>query len=219
MIRRTMGYILNNKSSVIVDSIIIAIQENTAFLSELDGLIGDGDHGINMNKGVSLCKERIKGKQVNLTTALKILSQVMLMEIGGAMGPLYGTFFNEMSKACEDKDSIDAVVFRDMLNTALIGIQKIGNARVGDKTLIDTLVPAVKAYERTIDSNNDFKEALEAMKVAAEQGKDSTIKLIAQIGRASRLGERSKGFLDPGATSCWLILQAIADSMILLLDK
>jgi dihydroxyacetone kinase-like protein len=214
-----MEYILNSTSSVVVDDVIATIQENAAFLSEIDGLIGDGDHGINMNKSANLCKERMKGKQVDLTTALKTLSQIMLTEIGGSMGPLYGTFFNEMSKACKDRGKIDAVVFRDMLDASLAGIQRLTNAKIGDKTLIDTLVPAIHAYKKAIDDKKEFKEALKAMKVAAERGKDSTTELIAQIGRASRLGERTKGFLDPGATSCWLILQTMADSIIHLLHK
>jgi dihydroxyacetone kinase-like protein len=214
-----MEYILNDEGSVIVDSIVITIQENAAFLSEIDGLIGDGDHGINMNKAASLYKERIRDGHIDLTAALKILGQIILTEIGGAMGPLYGTFFNEMSKASQDKDIIDGGVFGNMLDAALVAVQKLGNAKVGDKTLIDTLAPAVEAYKTAMNKDSCFKEALEAMKLAAEQGKDSTIGLVAQVGRASRLGERSKGFLDPGATSCWLILQTMSDSMISLLNK
>jgi dihydroxyacetone kinase-like protein len=214
-----MEYFLNAEGFPIVENITTAIQKNTSYLSEIDGAIGDGDHGINMNKGVMLCQEQLAGKQVDLTTALKTLGRVLLMEIGGAMGPLYGTFFREMAKASKDKEQIDAHVFLDMLKGALTGVQGLGNAKVGDKTLIDTLVPAIEAYEVALNDGKGFQDALEDMQVAAEKGKDSTIDLVAKVGRSSRLGERSKGVLDAGATSCWLILQATADSIIPLLER
>ncbi len=212
-----MEFFRNVDGAVIVEAIITVIQENTQYLSEVDGAIGDGDHGINMNKGVTLCQERLTGQQVDLATALNTLGRILLTEIGGSMGPLYGTFFREMAKATKDQEQITARVLDKMLRAALVGVQNIGNAKVGDKTLIDTLVPAVEAYEAALDNGVSFRDALEVMKTAAEKGKDSTIDLVAKIGRASRLGERSRGALDAGATSCWLILRAIADSSIQLL--
>jgi dihydroxyacetone kinase-like protein len=214
-----MEYFLNAEGNPIIEHIITTIQDNAAYLSEIDGAIGDGDHGINMNKGVTLCQEQLTGKQVDLTTAFKILGRVLLTEIGGAMGPLYGTFFREMSTASKDREQINPQVLLDMLKAALVGVQKLGNAKVGDKTLIDTLVPAIEAYETALNDGKSFSDALENMKIAAEKGKDSTRDLVAKVGRSSRLGERSKGVLDAGATSCWLILQAIADTIISLLQK
>jgi dihydroxyacetone kinase-like protein len=214
-----MEYVLNAAGSSIVENVITTIQDNAAYLSELDGAIGDGDHGINMKKGATLCQEQLAGKQVDLTTALKTLGRVLLMEIGGAMGPLYGTFFREMSKASKDKEQIDPQVFLDMLKAALAGVQGLGNAKIGDKTMVDTLAPAIEAYEAALSDGKSFQNVLEDMKEAAEKGKDSTRDLVAKVGRSSRLGERSKGVLDAGATSCWLILQAMADSIISLLQK
>lgn len=214
-----MEYFLNAEGATIVEQIITTIQDNAAYLSEIDGAIGDGDHGINMRKGVTMCREQLAGKQVDLTTALKTLGRILLMEIGGAMGPLYGTFFREMAKASQGKEQIDAQGFLGMLKGALAGVQGLGNAKVGDKTMIDTLVPAIEAFEAGLNNGKSFQDALEAMKVAAEQGKDSTKDLVAKVGRSSRLGERSRGVLDAGATSCWLILRTTADSIFPLLQK
>lgn len=211
-----MSYFLNRDGSVIVFNLIKVIQDNKDYLSEVDGAIGDGDHGINMNKGFTLCKERLGDGVTDLSTALKTLGRVLLMEIGGSMGPLYGTFFIEMSKVCKDKEQIDKLVFGDMLRAAVSGIQKLGNAKVGDKTLMDTLIPGIEAYDNALSQGKSFTYALNEMKAAAESGKESTKDLIAKIGRASRLGERSKGVLDAGATSCNLILQSMADTIITL---
>lgn len=207
----------NEKGSVIVSNLIKTIQENKDYLSEVDGAIGDGDHGINMNKGFTICAERLGGTQADLSGALKTLGRVLLMEIGGSMGPLYGTFFIEMSKACAGKEEIDKQLFCEMLKAALAGISSLGNAKVGDKTLMDTLVPAVEAYEARITQGKTFADALADMKAAAEKGKESTRDLVAKVGRASRLGERSRGVLDAGATSCNLILQSMADTVLSLI--
>lgn len=210
-----MQYFLNNEGTIIVYDLIKTIQDNALYLSEIDGAIGDGDHGINMNKGFTMCKDRLIDKQVDLSTALSILGEVLLNEIGGAMGPLYGMFFFGMSKACNNKQ-IDSIVFKDMLEAAVSELSEIdlSKAKIGDKTMMDTLIPAVEAYKTTINHGKSFIEALEEMKIAAEKGKESTKELIAKVGRASRLGERSRGFLDVGAVSSWLILRSIADSII-----
>jgi dihydroxyacetone kinase-like protein len=211
-----MQYFLNDKGVVIIYDLIKTIQDNALYLSEIDGAIGDGDHGINMNKGFTLCKERLIAEQINLSTALNILSEILLNEIGGAMGPLYGMFFLGMSNACNNKKQIDSIVFKDMLEAAVSELSEIdlSKAKIGDKTMMDTLIPAIEAYKTAINNKKSFIEALEKMKIAAEKGKESTKELIAKVGRASRLGERSKGFLDVGAVSSWLILRSIADSII-----
>ena len=203
----------NKDGKVIVENLIATIQEHAAYLSEIDGAIGDGDHGINMNKGFTLCQHRIDGQDVDFSTALNTLGRILLMEIGGSMGPLYGTFFREMAKACKDKETIDAQTFLDMLRAAITGIQSISKAKVGDKTLMDTLIPALKAFEQAHDAGKSFADALQEMTAAAEAGKDSTKDMVAKIGRASRLGERSRGVLDTGATSCWLLLQSMATTI------
>lgn len=197
----------------IVLDLVKTIHDNAAYLSEIDGAIGDGDHGINMNKGFTLASERL-GEQADLSGGLHVLGDTLLTEIGGAMGPLYGTLFLEMADACEGKTNIDSQTFGKMLDAALSAVQDLGGAKVGDKTLMDTLVPACEAYSAALTNGDNFAKALQQMVAAAEKGKESTRDLVAQIGRASRLGERSRGHLDAGSTSCYLILKSLADSMI-----
>jgi dihydroxyacetone kinase-like protein len=211
-----MQYFLNDKGVIIIYDLIKIIQDNALYLSEIDGAIGDGDHGINMNKGFTLCEKRLIGEQINLSTALNMLSETLLNEIGGAMGPLYGMFFLGMSNACNNKKQIDSIVFKDMLEAAVSELSEIdlSKVKIGDKTMMDTLIPAIEAYKTALNHGKSFIEALEKMKIAAEKGKESTKELIAKVGRASRLGERSKGFLDVGAVSSWLILRSMADSII-----
>ena len=204
----------NQQGVTVIAAIIKIIQENAKHLSEIDGVIGDGDHGINMNKGVTKAEEQLAGQPADLTTGLKTLSDVIMEDIGGSMGPLYGSFFRQMFRVIKGREIIDADVFNDMLKRATDSVQDIGGANVGDKTMLDTLVPAAKAFEIQIKNGEDFITALTAMKVAAEEGKDSTVGMVAKVGRSSRLGERSRGVLDAGATSCNLILRAMADSII-----
>ncbi len=195
----------------IVEELAEVIVANKAYLSEIDGKIGDGDHGINMAKGFGRAAERIHGKEMTRDAALLVLSDVLMSEIGGSMGPLYGLMFEDMAGALAGRDTLDAAAFSAMLNAGLEGVRGVGSAEVGDKTLMDTLVPAVGAFDAAQDQG--FAAALQAMVAAAEAGRDSTLDLVARIGRASRLGERSRGVLDAGATSCCLILTTLAGSI------
>jgi phosphoenolpyruvate---glycerone phosphotransferase subunit DhaL len=203
----------NREGRPVVDAVIRVIQDNAAALSEIDGAIGDGDHGINMSKGATICAERLAGAQVDLSQGLETLANVLMGEIGGAMGPLYGTFFREMAKASKGQERIDSPVFQGMLEKGLSGIVALGGAKVGDKTLVDTLVPALGAFAAAAQSGKPFPDSLAAMSAGAEAGKESTRELVARVGRSSRLGERSRGLLDAGAVSCCLILTAMARSM------
>jgi phosphoenolpyruvate---glycerone phosphotransferase subunit DhaL len=189
------------------------IVENRSYLSEIDGKIGDGDHGINMAKGFGLTAERLKGKNASLSESLDTLGTLLMTEIGGSMGPLYGVMFTEFSEKLEGFEDINAGTYSRMLHAGLEGIQTIGSAKVGDKTLIDTLVPAIEAFDRATTGGQSFSAALEALVEAAEKGRDSTIDLVAKIGRASRLGERSLGVLDAGATSCAIILKELSNGV------
>ena len=206
-----MNAIANAGQAPIVEELAEVIVANKAWLSEIDGKIGDGDHGINMAKGFSRAAERIHGKEMTLDEAMAVLSDVLMSEIGGSMGPLYGLMFEDMAGALKGSDRIDAEAFSAMLNAGLEGVRGVGSAEVGDKTLMDTLVPAVAAFDAA--KAKGFGHALAAMRAAAETGRDSTIDLVAKIGRASRLGERSRGVLDAGATSCCLILTSLAGSV------
>lgn len=197
----------------IVAEMAEVIVANKAYLSEIDGLIGDGDHGVNMAKGFGRAADRIAGKTLTLSAALAVLSDVLMSEIGGSMGPLYGMMFADMAGAIDDADQIDAARFGAMLRAGLDGVSDIGAAKVGDKTLMDTLVPAVDSFDAALRNGSDFAEAIEQMKQAAANGRDSTVDMVAKIGRSARLGERSRGVLDAGATSCCMILTALGDGV------
>lgn len=198
----------NATAGGIIEDVAAVIVANKAWLSEIDGKIGDGDHGVNMAKGFGRTAENITGKGLSLDAAMAALSDVLMSEIGGSMGPLYGLMFEDMAGAIAGKARITADDFAAMLEAGLAGVQGVGSAKVGDKTLIDTLVPAVAAFQAA--KADGFAPALAAMCAAAETGRDSTIGLVARIGRASRLGERSRGVLDAGATSCCMILCELA---------
>jgi dihydroxyacetone kinase len=205
------------ESGALVRDLIATIVEHRQFLSDIDGLIGDGDHGINMAKGFNGCGTRLDAlgpeRAAQLPTALEQLSQALMDDIGGSMGPLYGNFFLGFVTTLELHALMDAALFGEALSAAVAKVQGMGNAQVGDKTLIDTLVPARDAYLAAVAGGAGFAAALQAMSAAAERGKDSTRDLQARIGRSARLGPRSIGVLDAGATSCWLILRSMAGSL------
>ena len=200
----------------VVRDLITTINANRAYLSEIDGLIGDGDHGINMSKGFTGCGARLDALGTggnDLPKAFEQLSQALMDDIGGSMGPLYGNFFLGFVTTLEPHAQMDAALFGDALAAAVANVQSMGNAKVGDKTLIDTMVPALSTFREALASGVSFAHCLQAMSVAAEIGRDSTKDLQARIGRSARLGPRSIGVLDAGATSCCLILQSISTSL------
>jgi phosphoenolpyruvate---glycerone phosphotransferase subunit DhaL len=209
---------LNASGKSIVLRMISDIQTNKVYLSEIDGLIGDGDHGMNMNKGFSICREHLDQKEFTFTQCLSELGDVLFNEIGGSMGPIYGSIFSAMAEYADQFEFITASVFEGMLDAGLTSLHEIVQAQVGDKTLVDTLSPALDAFRAATNAGKDFKTALADFKQAAEKGMLSTRDLIARFGRSSRLGERSRGVLDAGAVSCNIILQAMADEMMVLIQ-
>ena len=205
---------LASAGQVVLD-LITTINDNRAYLSEIDGAIGDGDHGINMSKGFSQCRDRLLAEPAlpGLSDALETLGMTLLEGIGGSMGPLYGSFFIGLSETLAGAQQLDAELFGRALVNAIDQVETVGSAKVGDKTLIDTLVPARDAYLAALSGGADFTAALSALVAAAEAGWQSTKALQARVGRASRLGERSIGVLDAGATSCFLLLKTLATSL------
>jgi phosphoenolpyruvate---glycerone phosphotransferase subunit DhaL len=197
----------------IVFDLIRSIQENKQYLSDIDGAIGDGDHGINMNKGFTLCRDELLANPGDLTHGLKTLAKTLVTRIGGSMGPLYGTFFKSLAAACDGVDEIDTAVFGRMLSSGREGIQKISEAKPGDKTLMDALLPAETAYRDAAQTGEPFRVCLERMAEAARKGRDATKEMAAKLGRSSRLGERSRGVIDAGAASCCLILETMAGTI------
>lgn len=195
-----------------VIAICEAIHENAAYLSEIDGATGDGDHGVNMNKGFLLAKERLSC-DMSFSEAIQIVGRTLVMDIGGSMGPIYGTMFSKMSKLLKKEDTIDARMLLTALESAVEGLKELAGANIGDKTLLDTLYPACVAMRQAIEEESDFTMCLHALKEGAQAGKENTKNLIAKVGRAARLGERSRGFLDAGATSCCIILVTMANAI------
>jgi dihydroxyacetone kinase-like protein len=212
-----MDWFSATQGRTVLSGLIEAIHENAARLSTIDGATGDGDHGINMDKGFARARELLGPGPVELPQGLYVLGQVLLTEIGGSMGPLYGSFFLEMAAMAKGETKITGPVFGRMLMAGLATVQDVGGAVPGDKTLLDALVPAGAAYHGAIANGATFAAALELMAGAGEAGADSTRDMVARVGRASRLGERSRGSLDAGAVSCALILRSLASSMVELL--
>lgn len=208
----------NQDGSAVLLALIATIRKNRDYLSEVDGQIGDGDHGINMHKGFTLCGEKLKGTEFDMSRGFAVLGQTLMDDIGGSMGPLYGVFFNALAEKSEGHEAIDARLFDEMLKAAVEEVFDIGNAKRGDKSNLETLMPAQEAFAAALAEGKDFAAALEDMKEAARAGWQSTKGMVAKIGRASRLGERSRGVLDPGATSSYLILASMADSIEKLLQ-
>lgn len=206
-----MEHIRNEDGAPIVRAIVDAIHGNAAYLSEVDGAIGDGDHGVNMNKGFLMAGERITD-DMTLSRALMTVSRTLVMDIGGSMGPIYGTMFSKLSKGLSAEE-ISAADVSAALSSAVEGLKGLAGAEEGDKTLVDTIAPASRAFDAALAEGQDLAGCLDALARGAEEGKESTREMVARIGRAARLGERSRGHLDAGATSCCIILKALAEGM------
>lgn len=209
----------NSDGAVIVDRMILIIQENKQYLSDIDGAIADGDHGINMNKGFTLTREALDSNPGDFSHGLLTLAKILMMRIGGSMGPLYGNIFKTMGKTFADQAEIDAALFNKSLQGVRAGMEILSGASVGDKTLVDALYPAIDAFKQSYEEGSGFEEAVKAMKAAAEKGRDATEDMVAKIGRSSRLGDRSRGTIDAGAASCALLLGVMAEAILELLEK
>ena len=202
----------------IVLEMAAAIQREQAFLGEIDGAIGDGDHGINMAKGFRLAAAKLANEDgFTLQRGFLVLGDTLLGDIGGSMGPLYGTFFTEMADSLDDAERLDGARFQAMLHAGVAAVIDLGGAKPGDKSLIDVLVPAESAFAQAQSAGADLAESLRRMREAAAAGLESTRDMVARIGRASRLGERSRGTLDAGAASCTMLLTTLADGLLGLL--
>jgi phosphoenolpyruvate---glycerone phosphotransferase subunit DhaL len=186
------------------------LAENKAYLTQLDSPIGDADHGINMDRGFKKVREKLPGvADKDIGNILKTIGMTLISSVGGAAGPLYGTFFMRGGMAVDAKEELTGEDLATMLQAGVDGIVQRGRAQPGDKTMIDAWTPAMRALRAGLDSGNGTLEALGAAVTAAEQGMKDTIPLVARKGRASYLGERSAGHQDPGATSSYLLLNAL----------
>jgi dihydroxyacetone kinase-like protein len=209
-----VGSFKNKNGKPVLLKMVAEIQKNKDYLGEVDGLIGDGDHGMNMNKGFTMFGNQIAGKEISFTEGLDELGTLLFSKIGGSMGPIYGSIFTSMAEAAEGLEELSTADLAKMINAGLDGLHEVVKGEVGDKTLVDTLVPANEAIKKAAGEGKSLPEALEEMKAAATKGRDSTKDMVAKFGRSSRLGERSRGVLDAGAVSCCIILTTIADGII-----
>lgn len=214
-----MEFFKNTDGKSVLFNMVKAIQENKDYLGQVDGLIGDGDHGANMNKGFSLFQKKYQNEDFSFTEGLFNLGEILLNEIGGSLGPIYGTIFMTMAEQCKDSENIGISELSKMFSEARNELFYIVEARPGDKTLVDSFSPAVDAMMKAKEENAELAAALTSVCNASTEGKESTKNLTARYGRASRLGERSKGVLDAGAVSCDLLLNAMADGIRELLQE
>ena len=191
------------------------IEQNKEYLTELDAAIGDADHGINMERGFKklLIQLPTIANNKDIGSILKAVSMTLIASIGGASGPLYGTFFLRASSAVADKDELDERDMLDMLRAGLNGVIERGKTQLGDKTMLDVLFPAVTAFEKAVDERKVMRDAMGQALAAAEQAMKDTTLMQAKKGRASYLGDRSIGHQDPGATSCYLMLKCLYESL------
>jgi phosphoenolpyruvate---glycerone phosphotransferase subunit DhaL len=185
--------------------------KNQVELTELDSAIGDADHGINMARGMTAVIDKLDGEQPVLANDLfKTVAMTLVTSVGGASGPLYGTFFLRLAGAAGPAIELDADALHTALRAGLTGVVERGKAEPGDKTMVDALSPALDAMEVVIKKGGDLVAAVAAARDAAAAGRDATLPMVARKGRASYLGERSAGHMDPGAASTSLLFDALA---------
>lgn len=202
----------NAKVLEIIKKIIADVEEQKLFLTELDNVIGDGDHGINLARGFGAVNEimgTFEGKDIG--AVMKAIGMKLVSTVGGASGPLYGTAFMKGGAYLNGKMEMNMDDFMGMLEVAIDGIMKRGKAVKGEKTMLDAMIPALDAMKESYAADGDAKKALDAGVAAAEEGIEYTKTIIATKGRASYLGERSIGHQDPGATSFTLMLKAVQE--------
>ncbi|WP_298846029.1 dihydroxyacetone kinase subunit DhaL [Clostridium sp.] len=201
----------------ILNRISKVLEENKLYLSELDAAIGDGDHGINMNKGFSAVVAKLKDDDgLDIGVILKKTGMALVSNVGGAAGPLYGTAFMKAATIINGKSNIDINDYIKILEAALAGVMMRGKAQRGEKTMIDAIAPAIDVMKKAEDAGKTPLDILKASKDAALQGVEYTKTIIATKGRASYLGERSIGHQDAGATSSFLILNTIYEEVKLI---
>jgi phosphoenolpyruvate---glycerone phosphotransferase subunit DhaL len=187
---------------------------NKDLLTQLDSAIGDADHGVNMDRGMTAVLAVLDGElPAGATALLKKVGMTLVSTVGGASGPLYGTFFLRMATAAADRESLDGRAFAAALRAGLDGVVQRGKAQAGDKTMVDALAPAVDTLDGALAGGARLGAALRAATAAAQAGRDATTAMLARKGRASYLGPRSIGHQDPGATSAELLVAAAATAL------
>jgi phosphoenolpyruvate---glycerone phosphotransferase subunit DhaL len=191
-----------------------AVSEKKEWLTELDSAIGDADHGANMSRGMAAVVDKLDAAAPGtVEDLLKGVGMTLVSSVGGASGPLYGTLFLRMGMTAGAVTELDAAGLAAALRAGLEGIVARGKAEAGDKTMFDAMAPAVDAMDAAVERGAGPADASRAAAAAAALGRDATLPLVARKGRASYLGERSAGHLDPGAASVTLLFETLADAI------
>ena len=187
-----------------------SLHEQRDYLTQLDAAIGDADHGTNMDRGFAALVEKLDGlEEVPPGKVLTTAGSTLVSTVGGASGPLWGTALRRAGRSLGNGDEFDGEQLAAAFEAALEGIVELGAAQEGDKTMVDALAPAVRAYRSGVGEGGEVVQALDTAAVAAEEGMRATTPMLARKGRASYLGERSIGHQDPGATSAAIIVAAL----------
>lgn len=194
-----------------LDAVAAAIIAQKDYLTDLDRQIADGDHGINMTRGVQAAMDAVE--EMDDTTkpgpVLETIGKAFIHNVGGAAGPLYGTGFIKAAAVCDENTKLNVASFEKLLGAAIAGIEKRGHAKKGDKTMLDTLIPIHACFLPENAEGKTLFEVLQDASHAAKEGVDYTKTIAARRGRASLVGERSIGHEDPGAVSSMLMYRAL----------
>ncbi|MCL6444037.1 MAG: dihydroxyacetone kinase subunit L [Alicyclobacillus sp.] len=191
------------------------ISVNEEYLSELDRAIGDGDHGVTMKLGCDALKANLPSLEGESISQILFKSGLtFLSAVGASVGPLYGTALMRAGQVVQGKTEITEEDIVRMFDAALAGIKERGKAKAGDKTMVDTIEPAVDVLRESFESGIPFSTALQKMLEAAKDGMESTARMKSQVGRSSRLGDRSVGYQDPGATSSYLMIESVCQYLL-----
>ena len=197
-----------------LEATAVVIEKNRQYLTDLDSPIGDADHGINMDRGFKKIVSKLPGvEEKDIGAILKTSGMALVTSVGGAAGPLYGTLLMDAGKAVPGKEELSDDDLVALLDAGLKGVIRIGKTNLEDKTMVDALHPALEALRKAVADGNGTVEALHLMTDAAHDGMKATIPMLARKGRASYVGERSIGHQDPGATSSYLLLKTLMETI------
>lgn len=203
-----------NQTPTIISAVIKTINDNADEVAELDRAIGDGDHIVNLQRGLeAIANISDDLSELEWPPALMKIGMTLLSTMGGASGSLFGTLFISMAKAAKGK-TLDLDVFSQVFNQGVEAVKKRGKAGLGEKTMLDTLIPVANSLTADAENNIALVQALDNAKAAALAGMQSTKEMIATKGRASFLGERAIGHIDAGARTSQLMICAIADNLL-----
>ncbi len=190
------------------------IEENEQLLTDLDAAIGDGDHGVNMSRGMNAVAEKLGALALaDIAGQMRVISTTLMSSVGGASGPLYGAFFLQSAHATLHKPDLGLADLTSAVEAGYRGVVQLGKASVGDKTMVDTLAAVVGSLRASCNLHEALPEAIKACRKAARLAAERTIPMIAKKGCASYIGERSAGAQDPGATSASLLFDALCEAV------